>query len=116
MIGSEFAASCHASIDQCPWPVADRSYRLMRIEKALHEFQCLLVSAKFVGVHDAAWKQQRVVVIGIRLIQGDIAPNCFSPVLLIPCTTLFLDRRYHLGLSALSLQRLFRPGQFSLFK
>ncbi len=52
--------------------MADRTHRLARLGEGADEVQGFVVDAQLIGVRDAAWQQQGVIVAGIRLLQAQV--------------------------------------------
>jgi hypothetical protein len=115
-IGGHPPALDDTGIDQGPRSVADYRHRLPRVEERFDERESREIPPELVRVHDATRQQQRIILLGVRPIEGRIERDLVTPFCMIPPFHLFLSRRDDLSFGAGLLERLAGFREFDLLE
>ncbi len=115
-IGGERASADDAGFDQGPRAVANRADRLPLLDEPADEVDGVLVGAKLVRVHHPAGQNERVEVVGVRLLHGQVdrVRRTGLQLLLVQRRDLALLERDERELGAGLLKRLPRLLQLAL--
>src|ERR1700744_4745947 len=96
--------------------MADRCHRLAGIEERFSEGARLMVGPEVVGIHNAAWQEQRVKILRPGLVERDIDRQLFAPIRELPRADLAFLRRYDPGVRTGSIEGLARLRKLDLLE
>lgn len=96
--------------------MTDSRYRLARLQELLRKFHSPFILSELIGIQYPSRKDQRIVVLYLRLVQLHIHGQLYRPVIMIPCLYFPLLRRDDLYLGAGLLQSFFGTRKFNFLK
>ncbi len=96
--------------------MANHRDRLAAVEEGADEFERVLIRAKLVWIHHAARQDERVIRLGIRLLERYVHGQLVAPFREVPAPDLALDGRDDIRFGAGVEQRRVRLRELHLLE